>query len=283
MNLDNELYALSNPYAVDGTVSWHSPQARGYASMNCYLIRTAEEAFLIDTGLSVHESAIIEQLHNLISPSLPLSIFAMRQGEFDSVCNVIPIAKEFNVTHMYGQIDGGFLWSNFREDHPVGENTDLQRKLLKISSEHAGNNETITLGQDSARKLEIFRPPIRLLNTSWIYDDATRTLFTSDMFTYALASSIDGPWVLKEDDQDSWTTDRVGQHLDQTRYWWLKGARVQTIRGQLENIFNRYQIDRIAPSFGKVLEGRRVVERHWQMLDEYLAAVGITETESLGS
>ena len=41
-----------------------------------------------------------------------------------------------------------------------------------------------------------------LAATRWIYDEATKTLFTSDMWTHTWREQTDGPWIIQDGDDD---------------------------------------------------------------------------------
>ncbi|HYW61319.1 MAG TPA: hypothetical protein VE909_12375, partial [Xanthobacteraceae bacterium] len=55
-----------------------------------------------------------------------------------------------------------------------------------------------------------------------------------------------------------------------TRYWWLEGAPTDSIRRGIGDVFDKYDIETVAPGYGCILRGRKVVERHYRMLDEFL-------------
>ena len=57
-----------------------------------------------------------------------------------------------------------------------------------------------------------------------------------------------------------------------TRYWWLEGAPTDSIRRGIDDMFDKYDIETIAPGYGCILRGRNVVARHYRMLDEFLKA-----------
>ena len=57
-----------------------------------------------------------------------------------------------------------------------------------------------------------------------------------------------------------------------TRYWWLEGAPTDSIRRGIDAVFEKYDIETIAPGYGCLLQGRKVVARHYKMLDEFLKA-----------
>jgi hypothetical protein len=57
-----------------------------------------------------------------------------------------------------------------------------------------------------------------------------------------------------------------------TRYWWLEGAPTDAIRRGIDAVFDKYDIETIAPGYGCLLSGRKVVARHYRLLDEFLKA-----------
>jgi hypothetical protein len=56
-----------------------------------------------------------------------------------------------------------------------------------------------------------------------------------------------------------------------TRYWWLEGGKTTELRRKLAAIVEKYEIDTIAPGYGRILRGRAMVERQFAMFDEVLA------------
>ena len=57
-----------------------------------------------------------------------------------------------------------------------------------------------------------------------------------------------------------------------TRYWWLEGAPTGRIRRGIDAVFDSCDIETIAPGYGCILRGSKVVARHYRMLDEFLKA-----------
>src|SRR5260370_141945 len=84
---EGKLYALQNPFALDGRVSSYPASARGYSVANSYLLTQSDAAMLIDTGFGKDEAAIRAQIESLIAPGLPLSLFPLRLNEFMSINN----------------------------------------------------------------------------------------------------------------------------------------------------------------------------------------------------
>jgi flavorubredoxin len=262
---DDALYALQNPFALDGRVSSYPASARGFSVANSYLLTQPDAAMLIDTGFGKDEPAIRAQIETLIAPGLPLSMFPLRLNEFMSINNVESFAGHFNVETCYASNIDAALWFDFGAK---AEGRDILKSMKVTAVTRA---DTIELGK-TGRAIDVMQAPIRLIATRWLYDRATRTLFSSDMFTHVWRDSQNGPWIVTETDNDSTSPREVRSFMLNTRYWWLEGAPTDSIRRGIGNIFDKYDIETIAPGYGCVLRGRNVIERHYRMLDEFLKA-----------
>jgi hypothetical protein len=264
---DGALVALHLPYPVDPRVS--TPPGTGEAHLNVYLIREESDALVLDTGFTVHEAAVLAGLARHLPAAPRLSLFPLRLGEFDSVCNMVSIADRYPVETVYAAQLEGAGWLSFRPDRPVTDQFD------GVRFQHVHQELKIPLGEEGGRTLEVFRPELRLLATHWIYDPATCTLFTSDMFTHARPSGP-RPWLVDTTNDDS-TREEIRDHLYRTRYWWLPGARTGGLVTFVREVFVSREITRIAPASGAVLEGADVVARHVDLLCEVLEAAGREE------
>src|SRR5262249_27102349 len=94
---DDRLYALQNPFALDGRVRASRASARGVGVSNCYLLTQPEGAMLIATGFGKDEATIRGQIEQLIPPRHPFSMFPLRLNEFMSINNVESFAGHFNI------------------------------------------------------------------------------------------------------------------------------------------------------------------------------------------
>jgi hypothetical protein len=262
---DDRLYALQNPFALDGRVSSYPASARGFAVANSYLLTQPDAAMLIDTGFGKDEPVIRAQIESLIAPGLPLSMFPLRLNEFMSINNVESFAGHFNVETCYTSNIDAALWFDFGAK---AEGRDILKSMKVTAVTRA---DTIELGK-GGRLIDVMQAPIRLIATRWLYDRATRTLFSSDMFTHVWRDTATGPWIVTEADNDATAPRDVRSFMLNTRYWWLEGAPTDTIRRSIGNVFDKYDIECIAPGYGCILRGRNVVERHYKMLDEFLKA-----------
>ena len=257
---EGRLYALQHPYALDGRVSSYPASARGYSVANSYLLTQSDAAMLIDTGFGKDEAAIRAQIESLIAPRLPLSLFPLRLNEFMSINNVETFAGHFNVEQCYTSNIDAALWFDF------GAKANGRSILESMKVVAVTRADTIELGKQG-RPVDVMQAPIRLIATRWLYDRATRTLFSSDLFTHVWRDRAEGPWIVTDHDD---TTTKLRSFMLNTRYWWLEGAPTDSIRRGIADVFDKYDVETIAPGYGCVLRGRKVVARHYQMLDEIL-------------
>src|ERR1700692_4723680 len=193
---DDKLYALQNPFALDGRVSSYPASARGFAVANSYLLTQPDAAMLIDTGFGKDEPVIRAQIESLIAPGLPLSMFPLRLNEFMSINNVESFAGHFNVETCYTSNIDAALWFDFGAK---AEGRDIL-KSMKVTA--VTRSDTIELGK-TGRALDVMQAPIRLIATRWLYDRTTRTLFSSYMFPHIWRDSAPGPWIVQESDNSS--------------------------------------------------------------------------------
>jgi hypothetical protein len=264
--VEDKLLVLSNTYELDGRATSHPVDARGYAPMQCYLLKEAESALLVGTGLTVHQEQVLGQIDSLLD-SQRLSIMPLG-FDFTGLCNARPIADRFGIQYVYQSplVDIPPAWLNFRPEFPDDETDGLKASepyLMKTG-------EPIQLDPAGGRQLDLLVPAMRLLPNQWLYDVATKTMFTVDVFTWAWRQDDEGPWVIGEDDDDPTTLDALEQVLLNNRYWWLAGAETERIRRALADVFERYEIENIAPEYGCALKGTSVVNRHFELFDELL-------------
>jgi flavorubredoxin len=262
---EGKLYALQHPYALDGRVSTYPASARGFSVANSYLLTQRDAAMLIDTGFGKDEPAIRGQIESLIAPGLPLSLFPLRLNEFMSINNVESFAGHFSVEQCYTSNVDAALWFDF------GSQADGRDILESMKVVAVTRSDTIRLGKEG-RSIDVMQAPIRLIATRWLYDRSTRTLFSSDMFTHVWREGRNGPWIVTDADDDPTSLRDVRSFLLNTRYWWLEGAPTDSMRRGIGDVFDKHDVETIAPGYGCILHGRKVVARHYRMLDDMLKA-----------
>ncbi len=259
---EGKLYALQNPYKLDGRVSSYPASARGWSVANCYLLKQPDAAMLIDTGFGKDEQLIISQIESLIAPKSPLSLFPLRLNEFMSINNVETFAGHFNIETCYTSNPDAALWFDF------GAKTDGRSILDSMPVTAVTRSDTIKLGKQG-REIDVMQAPIRLIATRWLYDGDTKTLFSSDMFTHVWRERTEGPWIVT-DETDTATEREMQSFMLNTRYWWLEGAPTDSMRRGIATVFDKYDIETIATGYGCILRGRKTVARAYKMLDQIL-------------
>ena len=258
------VYALQNMFELNGRISAYPESARGHSVANCYLLKEGDRAMLLDTGYAVHEPEILDQIGALIGTDTPLSLFPLRINEFMSVSNAMAIAKRFNVVECFSNVPDIEDWIEFETLRGEERNPILKTRLIG-----RGDQSRVSLGTD--RVIDVLNAPIRLISTRWIYDEASKTLFSSDMFSHIWSNREDGPWMLGGNEEDD-VTDLpfVRSFLLNTRYWWIEGANMAPIRRAVAEVYDRLDIETIAPGYGTILRGRQHVERQFAVLAEVL-------------
>ena len=270
---DHGLIALCNPYRLNGRVSSHPAAARGWAPMNTYVLRQGRHMMVLDSGLAVHCDTVLGQLAELDADEAELSLLPFHYGELNSNCNFGAIAERFGARRVLGNFFGPpHEWLNFRPGSPG------VRELAAATVEPFPTTGSIAINPDSPRRLETFVAPVWLLPYSWAYDAVTHTLFTADMFAWARRPTADGPWAVDAESDHTGVED-VWDSLCGNLYWWLPGARTDAMRRDLAAVFDRLEVETIAPVYGCLLDGRETVERHVRMLDEVLARAADAEPQ----
>jgi flavorubredoxin len=276
INLAPGVDVIANAYEVDGRVSWHAKEVRGWAPANCGLLREGDRALLIDTGLTIHRQEVLSSLRTLLDDETRLEVLTTRVGEFDSVCNLVEIIEAFGVRKQFAAFGDAPWWGDF---HPDRRLADVPW-ASEIATELLPTNSVLEVGP--GRVLDVIQPSLRNLSTYWSYDRTSRTLFTADSFCYGVGPSAAGPWVIDgEETSDDISFEQVERHLlTGSRFWWLEGSRLDVIRTEVAEIFRRFQVDAIVPSFGSILQGPEVVQRHVELLDAALEEIDETRKEA---
>jgi hypothetical protein len=213
----------------------------------------------------VHEPIIRGQIESLLDGQR-LSLFPLRLNEFMSINNVETLAAHLDVEQCYTGNPDAAWWFDFGATSDHGEPVLDKLKITVVSRE-----QTLPIGSRN-RVLDVFQAPIRLISTRWIYDGATRTLFTSDMFSHVWRDTPQGPWFVDETNDTS-SFAHVRSFLLNTRYWWLEGVHTGPLRKAVAKVIDTYDIETLAPGYGAIIRGRDLVEKQFRIFDEVLASL----------
>lgn len=265
-----KLHALGSVVPVDGRISWFAESARGHTPLLCYLLTEDGGDLLVDTSLPLIRDEIVGQLGALHPADKPLGLMLSRNPEFDSIGNAGIILTRFRTQRLisifdaepwlYWQPRSGAVRPQDRPADMVPEWTEIKREM------------EIPIGT-AGRSLKVLGAPLRLLSTFWGYDAATRTLFTSDAFGHNLLAAPGDSWIL-DASNDTATHEQVRDHL-LGKFDWLATAHTEKLCDQLRELFSTYDVETIAPQFGRIIQGRDTVARHLGFVLSALEEVGV--------
>ena len=268
----NKAFSIQNIVKLDGRLSAYPQNEKGFVPLNCYLIKEDSGAFLFDTGYLFHQEKILHQLKSILDPDTPLSIIPLRINEFMSVGNVKAITYDFNVVAFYSPHREGPDWFDF---------TDKERdwSLKEIPTNILRGTVDCEVGENTGRNIQVISAPLRLINTSWIYDEKTKILFSSDMFNYGIAEKNTEDWIITNPEEE-FSSSYIKSFLLNTRYWWLEGAKTRILRDNIKKVYDSYDIETLAPGYGKIFKGKKLVQKQFELLDNILDELDITKTKA---
>ena len=254
-----QFYRLGGHIALDGRLSW-APEIPGrFTPHNNYLLIEADRAYLIDTGVAAHRDLVIKQVNDTAPAGMPITVFLTR-SEYSCSGNLGALCEHCNIEELVTSARNPFAGAS---------------ELIAAVSERVRRTEpdrgaVVPLGQSKA--LTIIPALLRVLVTYWVYDAATRTLFTSDMFGHVSVAGPDQPAIVDSLGEDRTTYDEVRAHT-LMRYHWLPIATTEPLIAWLHHLFETYEVENIAPTSGCVLKGREVVAKHFDLMVELLTRV----------
>ena len=210
---------------------------------------------LIDTGFGKDEPAIRGADRTVDRARLPLSLFPLRLNEFMSINNVETFAGHFNVEQCYTSNPDAALWFDF------GAKAN-GRSILEFDAGHRGDPRRHDRARETGpadRRHAGADPPDR--HALALRPRDAHAVQLGPVHPCLARPHADGPWIVTDDD-DTTTTRELRSFMLNTRYWWLEGAPTDSIRRGIADVFDKYDVETIAPGYGCVLRGRKVVARH---------------------
>ena len=273
----DRLYRLGGTAPIDGRLSWRPTTMRGHEPLSAYLLLEESKALLVGTGVRLHRQLIVDQVRSLLG-GRELQLYVGR-NEADEIGNLAALTTEFGIKRIWWATAGHLLrW--FEHDDLGGEIPDTEITFL-LPPDSPGRRiilEERPSGVEFSeqRPLRLLHTRLSTLGSTWLYDEKTRTLFSSDFFSEAaMADPSDGP-VLAGTDAHSPSRAQVEEHIF-TRFYWMRQADTAPLVANLDAITDR-KIDRICPYHGRVIEGRELVAHHIALTREVLNAVTVPGT-----
>jgi hypothetical protein len=259
----DKLYLLGATVPLDGRVSWAPTRPGRFQALNCYLLREGDETLLIDTGVRALWPAISAQLRSLLEPKSRLKVFITRP-ELDSVGNLPLLRELYSIDEtdvMAGGSDNPFDFFDAAAARGTGSGGPSPGAA---TSTHCVLRTTgFDLGPD--RPVRVVVPKLRFLPTYWLFDFASHTLFTSDVFTHVDQDTAAPARVVTTAEETSPEEADVADHLF-SKFWWLPGASIGEFKADLLSIFERLQPEMVAPAYGGVVCGRSKIQAHLDAL-----------------
>jgi flavorubredoxin len=253
------IYRLGGFIELDGRISWAPAMPGRFTPNNCYAVVEADRVYLIDTGVAAHREIVIDQLKGLLPPDRPVTAFLTRSeymcsGNLAAICNTGCIEELVTTSR-----------------NPFAGSTEIVRGLTdNVRRTEPDRGSIVPLG--SSDNLLIIPPLLRLLGMFWVYDKQSKTMFTSDLFGHVSVASPSVPPIVDDLAEDDTTYDTMRNHT-LMRYHWLPMATTEPLIAWMENVFDSYEVEVIAPTSGAVLVGAPVVRKHYDLMIELLRRV----------
>lgn len=272
------VFRLGGVVSIGGRLSWYPSTWTGLAPVNCYFIRRGDSALMIDAGIALHEQLVIRQVKILMEGADHSAIALTRIVEFDSQGNAAALLERFHFALVLTNLPAFFITTPrsalqvpFKPSKTKGrvETLDVSGVPAPMSlraEQPIAPQALPRLGQH----IHALAAPLRLLATTWLYDDESGTLFTSDSFLHHVCNRDDGLVVA----EDSIITDPgVVREVLLAKFKWLAFADVDPILEALDHIFSLYEIENLAPGHGQVVVGKRASSQTVQVMLDALASL----------
>lgn len=253
------LYAATGWLRADARpISWIPPGLPGFLPVSAYALRDGAEWMVVDTGLPLHWPEIEAALAQTIAGTTRRRMVNTRR-EQDCMANLQPLVRAFGIAEVPYV---GVL--NPLEMADLIEADEAHARIEAMAPVRALRIEVGQLLEIGRLRLEPLRVQLRLLATNWLYEHATRTLFTSDSFGFLTRPAPDAEVVRGAGEAPIAAAD-IARMLS-AKFDWLIGIDPAPILADLDAVFAARAIDRICPCYGCVIEGRdAVAEAHARM------------------
>lgn len=261
------VYRLGGSVERDGRISWVPRDSTGFEPINCYLVRSEDEALLINTGVAAHAEQVLGQLDEVIGRSFPVSVF-MTRAEQDTLGNLGAVIANFNTQKVYtaGAVRQPFDF--FDDANSIETVRDVTKDSVEILRIAPGADVPVGTGE-----ISVFPPPVRLLTSWWAYDSGSKIMFPTDMFGQVAAETADQVVSTAPADIDS-----LRSYL-MTKFDWLAMADTTYLLDRLAETRAR-EVKILAPDHGCIIVGEEAVASHFDAVEALLREFGENQVDS---
>ena len=249
------IFVLSDLEPASGERSWLPADAKGFEPFNKFVLLQGDHALLLETGAAAHCESVQESLREIVGDRT-LVILPTR-SELESIGNMGSIIDHFPRVE---------LLTTTRALPPLGLAHMRPERRQSVKARRIVRGET--LGGVGFPTLDTITPVIRILNTIWIYDQASGVLFTSDFFSNDLLTDESTPTIRR--DLSALPEPATLRRSIVARFDWLERAHTDLLKAQWDDLFGRIKPKGLAPSLGRVTLGDDVVA---QVIDLYRQAL----------
>jgi hypothetical protein len=278
------LHAVGGAISADEQQSWVPPETGRWLPMHLFALRDGARAVIVDGGVRAFRDAIETGLADVLAGAEQTDIVLTRYN-FDTLINIPWLCRRFDVRHLHVYLPSNFVLGTTRVMSFMDAFEDANIEL-HVRSITPVEPTSILPGEDftaAGRRMRCLRGPLRLLQSEWVYDYATRTLFCGDAFGCGTTSRPDGDVVTRAGHGEDVLTRLPDALL--YRFGFLAGAETAGLRSDLAGIFDALPVERLCPGFGTVIEGSDLVAAVRNLTDQTLEQLSTAKpvTEVVGT
>lgn len=276
----DSLYAVGWNEPTDDRISFVRPEAGRWLPFQCYVLKDADRALIIDTGVAAHRTQIGTGLDALLAGTTKRDVLLTRYN-FDTLSNLPWLTRACGIDKLYPARAAALPLA---AAHIIGFMDTFEEATIKAQL-RAGSGLTPTaIPTDHGIRVgdlavEIVRPAVRIQATNWAYESSTKTLFCSDAWGFATAAREGGPSLIRSNDEqiDRMRIDRYFRD----RFDWLSNADTTEPITAIETFLEQHRVDRLCPSMGCIVEGNDAVKEVMQLTLSVFADLSRESYENL--
>lgn len=271
---ESDVHAIGGAISTDDQQSWVPPETGRYLPMHLFALRDGDRAVIVDGGVRAFRDAIEAGLADVLAGVEQTDIVLTRYN-FDTLINIPWLCRRFDVRHLHVYLPSNFVLGTTRVMSFMDAFEDANIEL-HVRSIAPVEPTSIVPGEDftaAGRRMRCLRGPLRLLQSEWVYDYATRTLFCGDAFGCGTIAAP-GDDVVTRADRGEDVLARLPDAL-RYRFGFLAGAETTGLRSDLAGIFDALPVQRLCPGFGTVIEGGDLVAAVRELTDRTLEKLSL--------